>query len=85
MAVVNTWPTLPTATRRQVMAMIEAAVGVVSPRADKPSDAEIRSPAANWPTIALPKPATGRERLATMLTGNQGDERGREAEREAQP
>ena len=85
MAVVNTWPTLPTATRRQVMAMIEAAVGVVSPPADKPSDTETRSPAANWPTIALPKPATDRERLAAMLTGHQGDERGRESAREAQP
>ncbi|MFZ1933663.1 MAG: hypothetical protein WCB27_10530 [Thermoguttaceae bacterium] len=41
--------------------------------------------AATWLTITRPTPATRRERLAAMLTGNQGDESGHEAEREAQP
>jgi hypothetical protein len=35
--------------------------------------------------IAQPTPATDRERLAAMLTGNQGGKRGRETDREAEP
>ncbi|MFZ1933702.1 MAG: hypothetical protein WBL72_27490 [Thermoguttaceae bacterium] len=37
------------------------------------------------PTTALLMAAIRRERLAAMLTGNQGDERGHGADREAQP